>query len=110
MLRSRKEDEARSHILGRCAVKDCTPWPDHPIRQGVQIRKGEFLSEISVPIPRKRDTGKMSAPVALKRKPKLLPPSRYQPEPPSTNLIELARTESKYRGTGLSSTGPPKSP
>ena len=75
MLRSRKEDEARSHTLGRCPVKACTPWQDHPIRQEVQIRKREFPSaEISVPIPRKRDTGKISAPVALKRKPKLPAP------------------------------------
>ena len=75
MLRSRKEDEARSHTLGRCPVKACLPWQDHPIRQEVQIQKGEFLSaKISVPIPRKRDTGKVSAPVALKRKPKLPAP------------------------------------
>ena len=75
MLRSRKEEEARSHTLGRCPVKACTPWQDRPIRQKIQIQKREFPSaEISVPIPRKRDTGKISAPVALKRKPKLPAP------------------------------------
>ena len=38
------------------------PRWDHPVRQRAQIRKGAFPSaEISVPITRKRDTGKMSA-------------------------------------------------
>ena len=34
------------------------------------------------------------------------PPSRYQPEPPSTNLIGLAGAESKYGGLGSLQLGP----
>ena len=53
------------------ALSKHAPPRDHTARQGAQIRKRQFPSVmIIVPIARKRDTGKMCAPVALGRKPK----------------------------------------